>query len=140
MRLDGFTLSLLRMALVGLCYLFLFAVIISVSRQFGPRLRRAARPLRLQVVRSEALVPGQSYDVPDEVTIGRAPGCTVNLPDVYVSDVHATVRRIGDTCTVNDLGSRNGTYVNGRRIQSPTRLKKGDALQVGQTTLELVQG
>jgi len=135
---DALTLSLLRLALVVLLYVFLFAVIVAVSRQFGPRLKRGAQALRLQITRSEAVAPGWTYDVVDQITIGRAPGCAVSLPDAYVSDLHARVRRHDDRYDVEDLGSRNGTYVNGRLINGAKELRKGDTIQVGQTTLELV--
>jgi pSer/pThr/pTyr-binding forkhead associated (FHA) protein len=63
----------------------------------------------------------------------------VALPDdTYVSQLHARVfQRSGETY-VEDLGSTNGTYVNGHRVSAPTPVRRGDSLQVGSTVLEVV--
>ncbi len=72
-------------------------------------------------------------DLPDgkEITIGRAPTVTVIIEDDQVSRVHARVRRRGDIIEVEDLGSRNGTWVNGERIDSKRRLNTGDEISIG---------
>jgi len=81
---------------------------------------------------------GQAFPLAEEISIGRAPGCAVALPtDTFVSQVHARVFRRGDEYWVEDLGSTNGTLVNGRRLTGPAPLRKGDRLQVGRTVLEL---
>ncbi|HRE03573.1 MAG TPA: FHA domain-containing protein, partial [Ilumatobacteraceae bacterium] len=56
---------------------------------------------------------GTALSVANEITFGRAPGCTVSVPDdAYVSQVHARVFNDRGDVTVEDLGSTNGTYVN----------------------------
>jgi hypothetical protein len=71
------------------------------------------------------------------LTIGRRLSCDIALPwDDEVSRLHAELVRIGDDWVVNDHGlSRNGTYVNGRRVGARRRLHAGDALCVGATTI-----
>ena len=71
------------------------------------------------------------------VTIGRSSGNDVALGwDTEVSRLHAELERLGDEWTLSDDGlSRNGSYLNGRRVQGRQRLRDGDVLQVGQTLL-----
>lgn len=72
----------------------------------------------------------------DKVTLGRLPECELALADVGVSRRHAEVRRGADnTWAVWDLGSTNGTKVNGLRISSPRSLQDGDEITVGSTSV-----
>jgi len=66
--------------------------------------------------------------------IGRAPGNDVVLENLLVSGHHARIDQAGDDYILNDLQSKNGTYVNGTRITS-TKLKHGDQILVGKHTL-----
>ena len=68
------------------------------------------------------------------VTIGRSSDCDVRVDDANVSRRHAEVRRIGDGYSLVDLGSTNGTEVNGQRIQE-TALMNGDVISVGTTRI-----
>ncbi len=68
-------------------------------------------------------------DVP-EVLIGRSPECDIILPDRQVSRRHARVFREGEDYYVEDLGSKNGTWVNGQPVHGPVRLKDGDEIQI----------
>lgn len=71
---------------------------------------------------------------------GRAPSNTVVLADSLASREHAIIRRnASGHCTLNDLGSTNGTWLNGRPVQGPTRLRSGDRIQIGRCVIELVQ-
>lgn len=65
-----------------------------------------------------------------ELLIGRDPDCGLELPDDSVSRRHAVLRPVGDGCTIVDLGSTNGTYVNDARIETRT-LESGDRVRVG---------
>jgi len=73
----------------------------------------------------------------DHLSVGRAAGNELSLPwDTEVSRVHAELEAIADVWTVSDDGlSRNGTYVNGTRISGRTRLRDGDVLRVGRTSI-----
>lgn len=71
------------------------------------------------------------------VTIGRMPECTITLHDANVSRNHAEVRPSDDGYVVVDLGSTNGTKVNGQRI-TERALHDGDTLTFGATTLTYV--
>lgn len=98
--------------------------------------RRERSRYRLRVVEPEA-ARGTAYDLPDEVTVGRAAGCGVRVEDAYTSNLHARLYRRGGQLWVEDLGSTNGTWVNAERIAAPMHLGKGDLLQVGGTVFEV---
>jgi two-component system response regulator AtoC len=72
-------------------------------------------------------------DLPEgvDVTFGRSRGATITLDSDKVSRMHARVRRTGDVIEVEDLGSRNGTRVNGDKIEGPRRIVTGDEVSVG---------
>ncbi len=67
--------------------------------------------------------------------IGRKESSELRITDDGISRQHARVRCEGDLIFVEDMGSRNGTYVNGRLIKDPTPLHDGDKIQVGRTTV-----
>ncbi len=72
----------------------------------------------------------------DKVTLGRLPECELAVADAGVSRRHAEVRREADNSwVVSDLGSTNGTKVNGLRISAPHQLQDGDEITVGSTTV-----
>jgi len=67
----------------------------------------------------------------DYTTIGRAPNCDVVLPERQVSRHHAEIERSEDSYLLRDLGSKNGTYVNGKEVDNePYHLNDGDEIQV----------
>lgn len=79
---------------------------------------------------------GQLYKLPPgEVVLGRAPDATLRIGDDGVSRHHARIRVDGDAIWLEDLSSRNGTYLNGRRIERATALRDGDKIQIGRTTV-----
>ena len=91
------------------------------------------------VVRSGGGMAGQTFHPANGSTlIGRSPECHIFLDDVTVSRRHAEIVRNGDTFTIRDLGSLNGTYVNRRRIES-TVLQQDDEVQIGKYRLTFLQ-
>jgi pSer/pThr/pTyr-binding forkhead associated (FHA) protein len=80
---------------------------------------------------------GDEHPLNGEQTLGRDPTADLVIPDRSVSRRHASVRVEGATAVVEDLGSRNGTFVNGQAIDSPCRLREGDVIGLGGTLLEL---
>ena len=73
----------------------------------------------------------------EAVTIGRDPANTVVIDDdTYVSSHHATIASSATGVTVDDLASKNGTYLNGSRITRQRSVGIGDRIQVGATVLE----
>jgi len=76
-------------------------------------------------------VAGQRWVLSKAVaTIGRDPGCDIIIPDRQVSRRHAALRRVDGGFEVEDLGSKNGTHVNGTPVAGAQRLQDGDLIQV----------
>ena len=149
----------LEVFLVALIWLFFFRVIRAVWVEVRPPKIRAAvadvqvglpppparqdksrgkRGLRLTVVEPEAQ-RGESFELSDELTVGRAPGCGVRVEDAYTSNLHARLFRRDRSLWIEDLGSTNGTWVNGERVVEPHRMTRGDLLQVGGTVFEVTR-
>jgi pSer/pThr/pTyr-binding forkhead associated (FHA) protein len=91
------------------------------------------------VVRTGGGIAGQTFHPPEGKTlIGRSPECQIFLDDVTVSRRHAELERNGDTFSIRDLGSLNGTYVNRRRIEAAV-LQDDDEVQIGKYRLTFLQ-
>jgi len=156
-------LRVMQWGVIALIFLFFLRVIRAVWVEMSPatirksrterrqekrEVRAAARPpdspkesrrrqLYLKVVEPAAHA-GRTYDLDDELTIGRSPGCGVSMPeDIYTSTLHARLFRRNDQLWVEDLGSTNGTFVNREQISRAVRLGKGDLLQIGSTVFEV---
>ena len=83
-------------------------------------------------------VPGQSlFLIDSEIVLGRSPYCAILVDDPSVSRVHAALRRKGSEIELTDLGSSNGTYVNGRRILKSETVKVTDQIHVGDVLVRL---
>ncbi|MBK7858850.1 MAG: sigma 54-interacting transcriptional regulator [Archangiaceae bacterium] len=78
---------------------------------------------------------GLRREVTSEVILGRSPSCDIPLEDSKVSRRHARIAIEEGTARVSDLGSRNGTIVNGEKIEAEAVLLPGDRVQVGDTTV-----
>ncbi|MBF5041013.1 FHA domain-containing protein [Aggregicoccus sp. 17bor-14] len=77
---------------------------------------------------------GLRIELTEQLTLGRSPSCEVSLEDDKVSRRHARIFRLEGQTRICDLGSRNGTAVNGERIEGEAVLLPGDRVQVGATT------
>ena len=105
----------------------------------GTAARAPAEVARLRVV-EPAERRGTTYDLGDELTVGRASGCQVALPDDnYASQLHARIFRRDGRLWLEDLGSTNGTFLNAKAVTSPVSLRRGDRVQVGRTVLEVTR-
>jgi len=148
-------LTLLKFVFLALVYLFLFFIVRVVLRELRapalapagaasppPTRRRSAPPkafATLRVVAPESR-QGELVPVDGEITVGRGGGCALVLADDhFASTVHARVFRRGNDLYVDDLESRNGTFVNGTRIRTTTKLKRNDRVQFGQTVCDVVK-
>ena len=84
---------------------------------------------------------GQAFDLNKPVvTIGREASNDIVLEDPQVSRQHARLTLQGTSYMIEDLGSTNGSFVNGRRVMTPTPLNPGDKLGLGDTVVLEVQG
>jgi pSer/pThr/pTyr-binding forkhead associated (FHA) protein len=89
----------------------------------------------LVVEDSEILAPETRFELEDgEISMGRSSGSTIVLKsDDYASGRHAQLTRHGGLLYVEDLGSTNGTFVNGRKTVGATPLRNGDTVRIGST-------
>ena len=92
---------------------------------------------RLTVVKSPALEEGEEWELDSSpLTLGRGAQNDVPLDkDEYASSSHARIEPRRDGVWLEDIGSTNGTYLNGIRLKHPKRLTPGDVVRVGETEL-----
>ena len=85
---------------------------------------------KFQIVVKKGPNPGQVIDLKDnEVTLGREPGNVLTINDKGLSRFHARLIKTDAGYTLEDLGSKNGTFVNGTVIVSPRPLQNGDQIE-----------
>jgi hypothetical protein len=130
-------LALLRIIFLGLVFLFVWQVARAISSHLGISLRQQRRQgTRVVMVKSDTQL-GRELDVRDVSVLGRSPEADVLLDDPYASDFHMRLVAQESGLVLHDLGSTNGTYVNGRRVTAPATLRRGDTIQVGKTVMEV---
>jgi FHA domain len=152
---PALVLQLLKYAFLAVLYIFVWRSVRAIYQELRPGTGRsaavrapAASPARTsprkvkKLPRKAAVIEGDShrgatFDLGDELIIGRGPKCQVVLDDSYVSQMHARLFAKGDSYMVEDLGSTNGTYLNRRKVTAPTELRRGDQVKIGKTVLEM---
>lgn len=164
--MSALTLTVLKIGFLGLLWLFVLSAFSVVrSDLFGTRSARAAlsdsapagsrRPGRTggrgsrgarRAARTEPQV-ARVVEGPDTgltaplsvgvVSIGRGPGNSLPLTDDYVSTAHAQLILREGTWYVEDLGSTNGTHLDGMRLRAASPVPPGAAVRVGKTVIEL---
>jgi pSer/pThr/pTyr-binding forkhead associated (FHA) protein len=150
-------LNTLKVALLGLLYLFFARVLWAVwtevrvptapgltasrlKKRSAPRSGKQAAlatPSKLLMVEPPSM-RGSTLSLDDEVLVGRSGECNVTLADdPFVSTKHARFFRSGDNWFVEDLGSTNGTLVNAVRIGAAQMLRADDRVQTGSAVFEV---
>lgn len=98
--------------------------------------RRKGTPSRLTVLEPKVR-KGSAYPIGTELTVGRGANCSIGVPDdTFASQLHARVQLRNGTMWLEDLGSTNGTHLNGARLTMPLQLSVGDRVQIGSTIFE----
>lgn len=131
---------LLRLTFLGCLYLFLATVVRALVRDLRAVARGVPASLgRLAVIEAPGGAPatGTRFPLGAITTLGRDVNNAIVLEDRFVSGTHAVLSFRGRTWYVEDLGSTNGTYVNGIRVEGPVPIGWGDELQVGAIRLRL---
>jgi len=152
------TLLALKIGFLVLLYLFIWAVVRSVTRdlrsapqesiilsaQEANALRASYEPVvaeptaRLLVLHSPALQEGALVELKVPTRIGRGGENAIRLDgDDFVSTRHAVLEPRPDGLWVEDVGSTNGTFVNGARVTTARLLAPGDVVRIGQTDLRV---
>ena len=152
------TVTILRFAFLALLWLFVFMILSAARRDLG--VGRNFTTARAEQVPPTHTAPQQSTPKPPSrpsllvimdgeqagammrladrpVTIGRAPDIEVSLQDDYSSGRHARLFPQGSRWFLEDLGSTNGTFVNGTKLTRATPLEVGTDFRVGRTTIQL---
>lgn len=95
-------------------------------------LRDGVQP-RLEVVAAMNFPPGHVFEIGESATMGRSPGADVPIEDPFASSAHARIFPRGQFMYIEDMGSTNGTYLNGRQLRRPEQLKVADTVRIGET-------
>jgi hypothetical protein len=126
-----------RLLLLALLYLFLFAAVrAGIGLVSGQRSKRPGS-YTLTVAQGPSELMGVSLPVSGPVVIGRSPGADIVIGDDFVSARHARVSPVGADVVVEDLGSTNGTLLNGSPISSAKTLRPGDEIEIGTVRLRV---
>jgi FHA domain len=135
----------LKFGFLAVLYLFLLWVARSASRDLArtaepgvPDRAGAAKPKpagapRLEVVAAMGHEPGKVFPVDGGITLGRAAAADIRVDDPFASSAHARVFPRGRFVYIEDMGSTNGTYLNGRQLERPEQLSVSDSIRIGDT-------
>ncbi len=142
----GLVVLALRIGVLVALYLF----IVQALRTLRAELATGAQPSRsgqagsdlLEVITCDGVpgLEGRVYPLDNTSTIGRDPGSTIPIPGPRVSARHARLVWRAGSWWVEDLGSTNGTLLNGQAVTSLSRLSPADVLQVGPASLKVRGG
>ena len=140
--MDGMLIVIwaIRLAFLALLYLFLARVVRSLLRDLRAAAREPGASLgRLVVIESPGGDPeqGRSFDLDAITTLGRDVNNAIVVDDPFASAEHAVLTYRGRSWYVEDLGSTNGTFVNGRAVAAVSPLGFGDEVAIGQVRLRL---
>jgi pSer/pThr/pTyr-binding forkhead associated (FHA) protein len=91
----------------------------------------AAGTPKLRVGNAAGLRAGSAYDLSEGAVLGRGESADIQLEDTFASSSHARLVAEGDVIVLEDLGSTNGTYLNGEPLRGPQPLHVGDSIRIG---------
>lgn len=133
---------------IGLIYLVLFIVVLAVRREMALRVEeKVSTPVaaagRLRVVSGGSDTqarPGRIFTLPNQATLGADPANELPFTDQYLSSHHTRLRWDGAQWWVEDLDSKNGTFVDGRPAPAnrPQPIPFGSKLEIGDMVFELL--
>ena len=156
--MSELTLTLIKLGFLALLWMFVLSVL-SVIRSdlFGAKVAAAAAPVpspkpvkqakqkkRRGQPGTVSIADGPQAGVSapldgEPVTIGRGSDCQIKLDDDYSSTRHARIFLSEGQWWVEDLGSTNGTYLDGQRLTRPLQAEIGGSIRIGRTTLTLAK-
>jgi FHA domain len=86
---------------------------------------------KLRVASAAGLRAGSAYDLSEGALLGRGDQADIRLEDTFASSHHARLVPQGEVMVIEDLGSTNGTYLNGEPLRGPQPLHVGDSIRIG---------
>jgi pSer/pThr/pTyr-binding forkhead associated (FHA) protein len=131
--------NLTKVAFVGGLYVFLFFVARAIRGHVtSDRSRRSEAPERVPtLVITAPEASARTIEVRRPIVVGRGAEADITLEDAFASDRHARFDTADGALFVHDLGSTNGTMVNGEPVSDRTVLSRGDTVRIGGTTMEV---
>jgi len=126
-----------RLLLLALLYLFLFAAVKAGIGLVAGQRKKGVGAWNVRVVQGPPALMGITVPVNGPIVIGRSPGADIVIGDDFVSGKHTRISPAGDGAVIEDLGSTNGTLLNGRRLTAPQQLRPGDAVDIGSVKLKV---
>ena len=145
-NLELVKLSLIfRIVIIVVIYFIIFYAIKAINKDIKIADKVADkrnRRLGLRVINIgpyERLKNNQVIMITGLITIGRKEGNTIVLKDPYISSHHARIYKDESEYIIEDLGSRNGTYLNGNPIVNRAFLDVGDIIKLGDFTVKVVE-
>lgn len=136
--MPALLLTALKLIFIALIYIFVWQIARAIAAHLGSGQAKSRRKpgAGLVIVRSDSQA-GTDLTIKDALVLGRSSEADFVLDDAYASEFHVRFLNQGGHVVLHDLGSTNGTYVNGRRVTTPIDLNQGDAVQIGKTVLEV---
>jgi hypothetical protein len=104
----------------------------AARREQGVDLREGIAP-RLVVIAAMGHEPASELSIGGSATLGRAQSADIRVEDPFASSAHARIFPRGQFMYIEDMGSTNGTYLNGRALRKPERLRVSDTVRIGDT-------
>ncbi|MEJ5928448.1 FHA domain-containing protein [Corynebacterium sp. H128] len=149
--MDVGILLIFRIGLLVLLWLFILGVMRALRTDAnvaaGPAVSNSALPLPklgnkgaphlLKVIEGPLMGSHMDISTLQDLTLGRSQDADFVVGDDYASGRHARLFKRGNDWFVEDLDSRNGTYVAGMRIEQPERVRPGTDIKIGRTTVRL---
>ncbi|MCL4499929.1 MAG: FHA domain-containing protein [Chloroflexi bacterium] len=130
------TVTILKATLLAGLYVFLLVVLRTIYRDM--RAQSSSREPRIVALKGAA-ERGASRALSGVLTVGREVDPGLSLDDPFISTVHARFVPEGERFAIEDLGSTNGTFVNGIRINGAVSLKPGDRIKLGETIFQYLE-
>lgn len=137
--INLFAIAVLRFAPLGVLLLFCLLLISKVKESLVPFEENPSRPAKQdtyylvvnKILNGTSMPVGKKTLINGKISIGRAPGNQIVIPDPFVSGWHAQIEQKGGELYLVDLDSTNGTFVNGKKVKGKIKLKPKDSVAVG---------
>lgn len=164
MEVSELTLWAARLGVLALMYIFLLALMLMLRADLRatdrPRVqarpKQPRKPAPIPTPAPKPTVPeapkvphvpsvlvtggvmppeGKEFRLAETMDIGRAPSCAISIPSNFVSSHHARITGRDNEWIIEDLGSTNGTLLNGKPLTAPQTLSTGDVIIIGDTKI-----